>query len=113
MAQTLDEFQNETGAWGDATFPLSNADTVFSHLLEEFDELKAVAATIPDNPQYDEAEEVADCFILLMQFAHKKGFSLYRSAVRKMEQNRERTWKVEPEPGGHIKHDQEAIHEPA
>lgn len=104
MSKTLDEYQREVGAWGDATFPKSTADTVFSHLREEFEELAAVAATIPENAQYDEAEEVADCFILLVQFAHKKGFSLFAVAERKMEVNRARTWKTDPEPGGHFKH---------
>lgn len=103
-SHNLDEMQESIGTWGDETFPTSNADSVLSHLREEIEEFFTVAPTMPDNPQYDEAEEAADVFLLLLHFAHKKGFSLEAAADRKMEINRRRVWSTVAEPDGHFKH---------
>lgn len=100
----LDTMQSSIGSWGDETFSTSNADSVLSHLREEIDEFFVVAPTMPDNPKYDEAEEAADVFLLLLHFAHKKGFSLAAAADRKMTINRRRVWSTDAEPGGHFKH---------
>ena len=100
--KTLDEFQNEVGAWGDATFPNSTWATVASHFEEEAAEFMDA---LRGGRQEKIEGELADSFLLLMQFAHKTGVSLYEAAERKMIVNRARTWKVnDPEPGGHVKH---------
>lgn len=104
MAQSLAAIAPGITEWGDATFPKSNRHTVLSHLREEIAEFLAVAEQIPDRPQYDEAEECADVVILMIHFAHKVGFDLFGAVSRKMEFNRMRIWKTEPEPGGHWKH---------
>jgi NTP pyrophosphatase (non-canonical NTP hydrolase) len=92
MSKTLDELQDEIGAWGDATFPKSTDQTVLAHFAEEANEFLAAASAMPHNPQYDETEEAADVLRLLLHFAHKTGFSLSDAAERKMVKNRERTW---------------------
>lgn len=108
--KTLDEFQAEVGAWGDTTFPKSNWLTVLNHFEEEAGELIETRLAVNGEPHTFPpslsavAEEAADCFILLMQFAHKTDFSLYDAAERKMAINRARAWKTTLEPGGHIKH---------
>lgn len=105
MSKTLDELQDEIGVWGDATFPKSTPETVLAHFREEVGEFVDVAPTMPDYPGYGEAAEAADVFLLLLQFAHKKGFSLHEATEHKMAINRARTWKTEPEPAGHFKHE--------
>ena len=96
--------QDEIGAWGDATFPNGDRYGVVSHFREEVREFLDVADSIPNNPQYDEAEEAADVFLLLLHFAHKVGFDLETVTERKMAVNRLRTWNTTPEPEGHFKH---------
>lgn len=104
MSKTLDEFQNEIGGWGNLTFPKSTPETVLAHFREEVAEFLEVAPMMPELPDYDEAEEAADVFLLLLHFAHKKGFSLFDVTERKMAINRARRWNTEPEPAGHFKH---------
>lgn len=107
MGKTLREMQAEIGAWGDATFPRSTADTVLSHFREEADELLFAGTGPAGSPADFAPEEAADCLILLIQFAHKCGFRLADAAEAKMQINRARTWKVDsPEPGGHVKHEE-------
>lgn len=103
--KTLQALQNEVGTWGEQTFPNSTPDTVLAHFEEEVREFVEIAPLMPDCPQFDEAEEAADVFLLLLHFAHKKGFSLYQVAERKMAINRARTWKTDAEPAGHFKHE--------
>lgn len=101
MSKTLDQYQSEIGAWGDATFPKSTVGSVAVHFEEE-------AAEFMDSLRlgdHDGAlEEAADCFLMLLHFAHKSGFSLFEAAECKMAINRARTWNTEPEPAGHFKH---------
>lgn len=104
MSKTLDEYQAEIGAWGNETFPKSTPDTVLAHFEEESEEFIEIAPMMPDHPRDDEAEEAADVFLLLLHFAHKKGFSLLEVTERKMVKNRARIWSTEPEPAGHFKH---------
>ena len=98
---TLDECQDDIGAWGDATFPHSTIDTVMAHLAEEvaefFDDWRAGRET--------QEEEAADVLLLLLHYAHKRGFSLRARAAEKMALNRARRWKATPEPAGHVTHE--------
>jgi NTP pyrophosphatase (non-canonical NTP hydrolase) len=100
VSKTLDEYQAEIGAWGDKTFPNSTIGSVCSHLAEEVGEFLDAYLHGDDGQE----EEAADVLLLLLHYAHKTGVSLYDVAERKMEVNRARTWKTEPEPGGHFKH---------
>lgn len=104
MGKTLDEFQAEIGAWGDATFPKSNAQSVIAHFREEADEFLAEWEQPTDAGTRTLEDEAADCFLLVTQFAHKCGFSLYEAAERKMAINRTRKWTVDA--GTHTKHEE-------
>jgi NTP pyrophosphatase (non-canonical NTP hydrolase) len=106
MTKTLDEFQNEIGAWGDTTFPQSTPDTVLAHFWEEAQEFTAESLSIGRGTVHRREEEAADVLLLLLHFAHKTGFSLMDAAENKMTINRKRKWKTEPEPAGHFKHDE-------
>ena len=100
---TLDEMQAEIGAWGNETFPQSTPDTIMAHFQEEAEELVLAAYVAPDGVGPYE-EEAADCLLLLLHFAHRKGFSLFDAAMTKMAVNRQRQWKTTPEAAGHFKH---------
>lgn len=102
--KTIDEFQDEIGAWGDATFPMSTADTVIAHFWEEAQEFVEAALSVGNGCMERWEEEAADTFLLLLHFAHKTGFSLHDATERKMATNRARTWSTTPEPAGHFKH---------
>ena len=93
--------QAEIGAWGNETFPQSTSDTILAHLQEEIAELTAEAESERSS---DYRIEAADCFLLLLHFAHRKGFSLFDAAMAKMAINRQRQWKTTPEAAGHFKH---------
>ena len=100
--KTLRQMQDEIGAWGDATFPTSTFISVASHFEEEAAEF---LAEIRSGESVDAVlNELADCAILLIQFAHKNGFDLSQVIERKMAINRARTWNTTPEPEGHFKH---------
>ena len=99
--------QDETGTWGDATFPLSTARSVMAHLTDEIDELAVEvdtfgATTEPTN-RSALAEEAADCMLLLLHIAHKCGFDLETAARAKLERNRMRHW-GEPDARGVVRH---------
>lgn len=85
----LDRFQQEVGRWAETTFPQSTKATIVAHLLREVAELDGAQHLGP--PEAEE-EEAADCFLLLLHFAHKRGFSLLDAADRKMVENRLRRW---------------------
>ncbi|MHB1131675.1 MAG: dATP/dGTP pyrophosphohydrolase domain-containing protein [Chloroflexota bacterium] len=96
--QTLDDLQAELGAWGDATFGTGDrGSAVLAHFAEEVIELVGS----------EEPEEAADCAILLLQFAHRRGFSLREAIERKYEKNQRRQW-GKPEPNGVVHHITEA-----
>lgn len=54
-----------------------------AHLLEEVNELA-------EDPS--DGEEMADCFILLMNLAEMHGHDLMTEAQKKMDKNRARKW---------------------
>lgn len=85
----LDWFQADTGRWANTTFPQSTPGSIVAHLRREVEELGAAAML---GPFEDEREEAADCFLLLLHFAHKRGFSLLDAAVEKSTENQLRTW---------------------
>ncbi|KKK69377.1 hypothetical protein LCGC14_2934640 [marine sediment metagenome] len=97
--------QDIIGVWGDKTFPDSSPETILSHLQEEIKELVDAQGDYQKN-DCDRSLEAADCFLLLLHYAHKLDFDMLDVAIRKMKVNINRTWKAEPEPGGHYKHEE-------
>ena len=73
--------------WGLETFPEATAQSVLLHLQEEIGELWAeVDQGTPVN------EELADCFILLIQLARQLDLDVYEEVHKKFEINKTRTW---------------------
>lgn len=89
----LDAFQQMEGTWADETFPTSTPASILAHLRTEVTELSVSL----------EPEEAADCLLLLLHFAHKRGFSLMQEARRKFAINQTRTW-GEPNEEGFVEH---------
>jgi hypothetical protein len=77
------QFQREVSKWAQATFPHQTPASKLDHLGEEIAELKA-------NPS--DGEEMADCFILLLNLAEMHGHDLMAQARAKMAKNRARKW---------------------
>lgn len=96
----LDRFQREVGEWADGVFDKSSKHSVVAHLRREVEELAARAHL---GPPWEEAEEAADCFLLLLHFAHKMGFSLIDAATEKFAENRTRKWGA-PDTEGVVEH---------
>lgn len=95
MSETL-QFQREVSEWAQATFPGQTPASKLKHLCEEFEELKR-------DPT--DGEEMADCFILLLNLAEMNGHDLMHEARQKLAKNRARKW-GEPDEFGvchHIK----------
>lgn len=89
----LDGLQREIGIWGDATFGQSTPASVLAHLRKEIAELV----------ESEKSEEIADCVMLLIHFAHKKAVSI-RDAVReKFEICKKRKW-GKPDAEGVVEH---------
>jgi NTP pyrophosphatase (non-canonical NTP hydrolase) len=94
--EALDALQFETGDWNEKTFQNSTSRTILLHLKEEVKELEE--ATDDELPH-----EVADCILLLLHLAYKKGFSA-RDAIReKFEICKTRKWGP-PDANGVIRH---------
>lgn len=92
----LDELQTDVGLWGMKTFGPGRPEAILAHLADELVELCI----------YREPEEAADCLILLLQFAHVSGFSLYDETAKKMDINRRRRWGA-PDERGVVRHVEE------
>lgn len=80
---TIQAFQREVSEWAQSTFPHQTPASKMAHLVDEVNELK-------DDPT--DGEEMADCFILLLNLAHMHGYDLMEQAQRKMVKNRAREW---------------------
>jgi len=79
----LIEFQREISEWAATTFPHQTPASKVAHLTDEVNELS-------DNP--GDGEEMADCFILLLNLAEMGGFDLLEEAQKKMAKNKLRIW---------------------
>lgn len=91
-APTLRELQDEIGKWTCETFgsdPLKEIVTL-AHLKDELKELSEARA---NGVRSNEAKELADVAILVLGYAHRRGFDLANEIARKMETNRAREWK--------------------
>ena len=82
-ACSVSEFQSEVSKWAFQTFPHQTPHSKMTHLRKEIDELAEDTS---------DGEEMADCFILLLNLAEMAGVDLMTEARRKMEINRKRKW---------------------
>jgi hypothetical protein len=96
--RALDLLQAKVNAWQAMTFPESTVETVLTHLAREMRELDTKR----------NAEETADCVMLLMAFAGKLGFSLIGAVLDKFEVCKKRTW-GEPDAEGVREHVREHV----
>ncbi len=86
-------FQAAVGSWADTTFNKSTLETIINHLKREIVELE----------QSKTPDEAADCFLLLLHFAHKSKFNLFGEARKKHDINMNRKW-GEPDREGVVEH---------
>jgi len=89
----LKAFQYAVGEWGKQTFPWQTIESIIAHLKREVKELS-------DDPG---TEEAADCFLLLLNLAHRLGFDLKEEAEAKFRINRKRKW-GKPDSQGVVEH---------
>jgi len=98
MKPDCNTFQREVGEWGNAMFPHGTPDSVVAHLKKEVDELA----------ESHDAEEAADCLILLLHHAHRCGYDLMSWADWKFQINKKRKW-GEPDQNGVVEHIREEV----
>lgn len=98
----LRDWQRKVGEWSVGTFPRGTPHSQLVHLDREVDELGRANAD-PKTDLDEVAEEAADCFLLILGYAHRKGFNLERAAVRKFLENVNREW-GEPDEYGVSEH---------
>jgi NTP pyrophosphatase (non-canonical NTP hydrolase) len=105
----MDELQAEVGRWAERVFVRATPATVVAHLGREVAELAEVEATpFPDRDRPASARglagrEAADCLLLLLHYAHQRGFSLREAAEAKFAAIQGRTW-GEPDAEGVVEH---------
>jgi NTP pyrophosphatase (non-canonical NTP hydrolase) len=102
----VDRFQREVGQWADRAFPRSSIRTIAAHFEDEAEEFVVAAEAVrffPLDASVGDADEAADCLLLLLHYAHKRGFSLFDAAREKHAANRGRRW-GNPEERGVVKH---------
>lgn len=101
-----DTLQRIVGEWAQQAFPQSTPWTVMNHLTREINELGQVvkAEGIFSGA---EAEEMADCFLLLLHLAYKRGVSLHDAALAKFAINQQRQW-GQPDAEGVVEHIRES-----
>lgn len=87
--------QETVGAWAQETFPHQTPRSCAAHLLQEAAELYCSAIS------YE--EEAADCYLLLLTYAHRRGFSLHEAAVNRMRNLRLRQWEMQSDGLMHAK----------
>jgi NTP pyrophosphatase (non-canonical NTP hydrolase) len=89
----VDALQHDIGTWGDRTFGQSTPASVVAHFRKE-------AKEFADAPS---GEELADCVLLLIHWAHKNGLSLRDEVRKKFTINQNRKW-GEPDKDGVVEH---------
>lgn len=80
------------GVWSEAIFPGDRTRETLLHLREEITELLEA-----DAQSANYGEEAADVLILLLCYAHRKGFLLADALARKHVMNLERSWALGPD----------------
>ncbi len=85
---TLRTLQNDIVRWADRTFPHRTVEDILRKLEEERKELLDGMIT---------GDEYADIFILVMDLAAQHGIDIQKALVDKLEINRKREWKLNPD----------------
>lgn len=91
--EQVQQFIDDNNSWSVEKFGDCLAVAPLTHLSKEVRE--TINAILFDEPDESIRMEFADCFILLMQSAHKFGLSfedVFNAAKKKMEINKRRTW---------------------
>ena len=91
---SLDQLALEVVAWQQHQFPHRTAHSIATHLSREAAELVAVP---------NDAEEMADIFMLLVGAADRSGVNLINAVAAKLEKNKARTWGT-PDADGVVSH---------
>ena len=95
-------FQRAVGDWAEQTFTQSSRDAILAHLSDEVAEL--VDAEHENYASENQVmEEAADCYLLLLRYAHVVGFSLQDVAATKFIRNTRRRWGT-PDHRGVVRH---------
>ena len=87
--RSIAELQSEIAAWADEVHPNRTLLGILSKLFGECSELLS-------SETEDSALEVADCAILILDYAHRAGIDLEVAIIEKMAINRGRTWRIAP-----------------
>jgi len=87
-------FQKTVGCWADKQYPGMTNKALCIHLKKEVEELFE---------NFDPVE-AADCFLILLHFAHKNDFDLLEEAIKKQEINLKRKWETVPDKDGLYRH---------
>lgn len=94
---TIEELQRIISEWADEVFPDRTVRGSLAKLMTE--ELPELCTNLTDPDEY------ADVVIMVLDLAHQMGIDVQRAVLRKMEINRTRVWKRDPDSGfyKHIK----------
>jgi hypothetical protein len=95
----LSDFQVKVGTWSMDTFPAADASSQVAHLRKEVEELA----------ESHSPEEAADCLLLLLGHAERKGYDLLAEAQKKHAINLKRKWGT-PDTEGVYEHSSDPRH---
>ena len=79
----VEDWQDNVGKWAEKTFPQSSQESIIAHLRDEVNNEIGVDC---------DPDELADCVMLLLHLAHKRGIHLDQEMRNKFSKNKERKW---------------------
>lgn len=79
----INDLVNTCGEWASKVFDKATPESICAHLRKEVLELS-------EKP-YD-AEEAADCILLILHLAYKQNWDLQHEIIRKLKINKQRIW---------------------
>lgn len=100
---TLTNLQYGIGTWGEKVFGVGDPLAIIKHMRDEVEELDDAQIDAPNILTYKQMEEAADIAILLLQYAHRKGFDLGKMIEEKHTINLARKWGP-PDERGVVRH---------
>lgn len=86
---TIAKLQAEIADWADSVHPNRTLLGILSKLFGECSELLSAETE-------NSASEIADCAILILDYAHRAGVDLENAITEKMHINRKRAWRIAP-----------------
>lgn len=96
ISESPQNLMDEVVEWADKTFPSVSVESCVAHLVRESKEARDAIYSRLDHPDDDHVkEEIADCFILIIQTAARFGMSfdnLMHVSRQKFEINKKRVW---------------------